>query len=139
MWYKRSYFCFLLAILLMAACKREDVYKGRTAIACIGDTCLYKDETDLMYAIYGQGLDSVRFVSDYIERWAVEHLFYKKVYIEKVNFIPFDELKGEMKVCCKLRYRHTEQPATIRPYENGVLVEFSEPQRAPSPGQAAVF
>ena len=78
MWYKRSYFCFLLAILLMVACKREDVYKGRTAIACIGDTCLYKDETDLMYAIYGQGMDSVRFVSDYIERWAVEHLFYKK-------------------------------------------------------------
>lgn len=68
-----------------------------------------------------------------------EHLFYKKVYIENLNFIPFDKLEGEMKVCCKLRYRHTEQPATIRPYENGVLVEFSEPQRAPSPGQAAVF
>ena len=68
-----------------------------------------------------------------------EHLFYKKVYIENLNFIPFDKLEGEMKVCCKLRYRHTEQTATIRPYENGVLVEFSEPQRAPSPGQAAVF
>ncbi len=68
-----------------------------------------------------------------------EHLFYKKVYVENLNFIPFDELSGKMKVCCKLRYRHTEQPATIKPYENGVLVEFLEPQRAPSPGQAAVF
>ncbi len=68
-----------------------------------------------------------------------EHLFYKKVYVENLNFIPFDELKNEMQVCCKLRYRHTEQPAVIKPYKNGVLVEFSQPQRAPSPGQAAVF
>lgn len=68
-----------------------------------------------------------------------EHLFYKKVYVENLNFIPFDELSGEMRVCCKLRYRHTEQPATISPYKKGVLVEFTEPQRAPSPGQAAVF
>lgn len=68
-----------------------------------------------------------------------EHLFYKKVYVENLNFIPFDELKGEMEVYCKLRYRHTEQPATIKPYEKGVLVEFQTPQRAPSPGQAAVF
>lgn len=68
-----------------------------------------------------------------------EHLFYKKVYVENLNFIPFDKLNGEMEVLCKLRYRHTEQPATIKPYKNGVLVEFSQPQRAPSPGQAAVF
>lgn len=68
-----------------------------------------------------------------------EHLFYKKVYVENLNFIPFDELKNEMKVECKLRYRHTEQSAVIKPYKNGVLVEFNDPQRAPSPGQAAVF
>lgn len=68
-----------------------------------------------------------------------EHLFYNKVYIENLNFIPFDKLEGEMQVYCKLRYRHTEQPVTIKPYKNGVLVEFDEPQRAPSPGQAAVF
>ncbi len=68
-----------------------------------------------------------------------EHLFYKKVYIENINFIPFDKLEGEMKVYCKLRYRHTEQPAVIKPYKNGVLVEFETAQRAPSPGQAAVF
>ncbi len=68
-----------------------------------------------------------------------EHLFYKKVYVEKLNFIPFDKLENEMRVCCKLRYRHNEQPAVIKPYKNGVLVEFEAPQRAPSPGQAAVF
>lgn len=68
-----------------------------------------------------------------------EHLFYKRVYVENVNFIPFDTLEKEMKVCCKLRYRHTEQPAVIKPYKNGVLVEFEAPQRAPSAGQSAVF
>ena len=69
-----------------------------------------------------------------------EHLFYKKILVEDVNFIPFDSLEGEMRVKAKLRYRHNEQPATICPYENGtVMIEFDEPQRAPSPGQSAVF
>lgn len=31
-----------------------------------------------MYAIYGSGVDSAQFVKDYIERWAVELLFYNK-------------------------------------------------------------
>ena len=78
MCYKNSCFCFFLVILLLLSCKGEDIHKGRTAIACIGDTYLYKDEADLMYAIYGQGVDSVRFVDDYIERWAEVHLFYNK-------------------------------------------------------------
>lgn len=69
-----------------------------------------------------------------------EHLFYKKILVEDVNFIPFDSLEGEMGVTAKLRYRHNEQPATIYPHGNGrVIIEFDEPQRAPSPGQSAVF
>ena len=66
-------------------------------------------------------------------------LFYRKVLVSDLNFIPFDELKDEMRVTAKLRYRHTEQPAVIKPCDGGVLIEFDEPQRAPSPGQAAVF
>lgn len=68
-----------------------------------------------------------------------EHLFKSQVYTENNNFIPFDKLSSPMEVTAKLRYRHIEQPAVIYPYKNGVMVEFSEPQRAPSPGQAAVF
>ena len=68
-----------------------------------------------------------------------EHLFKKQVYTENNNFIPFDELKSELRVTAKLRYRHKEQSAVIYPYKNGVLMEFDEPQRAPSPGQSAVF
>lgn len=69
-----------------------------------------------------------------------EDLFYKSVLVKDVNFIPFDELKNEMSVLAKLRYSQKEQPAVLKPLENGqVILEFSEPQRAPSSGQAAVF
>lgn len=68
-----------------------------------------------------------------------DKLFYKRVLINNLNFIPFDNLEGQMRVTAKLRYRHTEQPAVIYPANDGVMVEFDEPQRAPSPGQAAVF
>ncbi len=69
-----------------------------------------------------------------------EHLFSKEVIAENVNFIPFDNLENEMRVTAKLRYRHTAQPAVISPLENGrVKIVFDEPQRAASPGQAAVF
>ena len=57
-----------------------------------------------------------------------EHLFKKQVYVENVNFIPFDDLKTAMPVKAKLRYRHKEQPAVIYPYREGIMIEFSEPQ-----------
>ena len=45
-----------------------------------------------------------------------------------------------MRVMAKARSRMTEQPATIYPEENGfVRVEFDEPQRAITPGQAVVL
>ncbi len=67
-------------------------------------------------------------------------LFKNRVEVSDVNFIPFDTLKEPIRVTAKLRYRHQEQPATIHPVDgNSVVIEFDEPQRAPSPGQAAVF
>lgn len=67
-------------------------------------------------------------------------LFFKRVLVDNLNFIPFDSLDKPLKVTGKLRYRHAEQPATIYPCGEGRLIaEFDEPQRAPSPGQAAVF
>ncbi len=69
-----------------------------------------------------------------------EFLFKRRVEVEDVNFIPFDRLEDEMRVEAKLRYRHNAQPATIIPNgENRVIIEFDEPQRAPSAGQSAVF
>lgn len=68
-----------------------------------------------------------------------EHLFKREVLVSNVNFIPFDSLREEMRVTAKLRYRHKDQPATIYPDGENVKIIFDKPQRAPSPGQAAVF
>jgi tRNA-specific 2-thiouridylase len=69
-----------------------------------------------------------------------QDLFYNKIYLKDTNYILFDELEDEIEVTAKLRYSQKEQPATIKPLENGdVLIEFDLPQRAPSSGQAAVF
>lgn len=68
-----------------------------------------------------------------------ERLFCRKVLVDRLNFIPFDTLENEMRVTAKLRYRHSAQPAVIKPDGDKVIIEFDEPQRAPSPGQAAVF
>lgn len=69
-----------------------------------------------------------------------EHLFKTCVEVKDVNFIPFDNLCGELKVQAKLRYRHNAANAIIKPMENGnIKIVFDEPQRAASPGQSAVF
>ena len=68
-----------------------------------------------------------------------EHLFYNRVEVEDVNFIPFDNLTSPLKVTAKLRYGLREDAAVIHPTEKGVLIEFEKPQRAPSSGQSAVF
>ncbi len=69
-----------------------------------------------------------------------DKLFSKTAIVSDCNFISVESLTEPMRVAVKVRYRQTEQPATIIPLDNGeVKVEFDEPQRAISPGQAAVF
>ena len=75
--------CLLMALMVFTGCYKEDIHRGRTPIAAIGDSYLYKDEVELLYATYGQGVDSAHFFRDYVERWAVERLFYNKA-IENV-------------------------------------------------------
>ncbi len=69
-----------------------------------------------------------------------DKLFSKTAIVNDCNFISVERLTEPMRVAVKVRYRQAEQPATIMPLDNGdVKVEFDEPQRAISPGQAAVF
>ncbi len=57
-----------------------------------------------------------------------------------VNWIAIDGPEGPLRADVRVRYRHTAAAATITPLEhNRVRVEFSEPQRAITPGQATVF
>ncbi len=67
-------------------------------------------------------------------------LFRKSLRAKDWNWMPFAKLEGPMQVLAKVRYRHIPQPATVYPEENGFArVEFNEPQRAITPGQAVVL
>jgi tRNA-specific 2-thiouridylase len=59
---------------------------------------------------------------------------------DRCNWIPFDEPADGQEVTVKIRYNHPGTPATLNVMENGrIRVNLHEPQRAVTPGQAAVF
>ena len=59
---------------------------------------------------------------------------------DRCNWHPFDKLTGPIEVTAKIRYNHPGTAATIAPLENNrVKVKLHTPQRAITPGQAAVF
>ena len=59
---------------------------------------------------------------------------------ERCNWHPFDKLDGPIEVTAKIRYNHPGTAATLTPLENGkTKVKLHVPQRAITPGQAAVF
>lgn len=69
-----------------------------------------------------------------------EDLFKTVLRAKDWNFMPFETLTAPMRVLAKVRYRHIAQPATVYPEENGFArVEFDEPQRAITTGQAVVL
>jgi tRNA-uridine 2-sulfurtransferase len=58
----------------------------------------------------------------------------------QLNWISIAELNGPMRVRAKIRHRHEPAWATLEPIaDDEVLATFDEPQRAVTPGQAAVF
>ena len=69
-----------------------------------------------------------------------DDLLKKEMLVRRVNWIAIDELVEPIRVTAKIRSRAEEAPATLsRPDTESVLVTFDEPQRAITPGQAAVF
>ncbi|MCS6885007.1 MAG: tRNA 2-thiouridine(34) synthase MnmA [Acidobacteriota bacterium] len=69
-----------------------------------------------------------------------QHLPSKSFIAAKTNWIAVDEPQQPLRAAVRIRYRHKEAPATLTPLgDRQVLVEFDEPQRAITPGQAAVF
>lgn len=57
-----------------------------------------------------------------------------------VNWIAFDALAAPLRVTVQTRYRQQDRPAAVTPQADGtVQVDFYQPQRAVTPGQAAVF
>ena len=69
-----------------------------------------------------------------------EALFSRTLRANDWNWIAFPDLTAPLQVKAKSRSRMTEQPATVYPEGNGFArVEFDEPQRAITPGQAVVL
>ena len=69
-----------------------------------------------------------------------ENLYSKTLRARRVNLISVDDLREPMRVVLKIRHRHEPAAATIeRTGDDEILATFDEPQRAVTPGQAAVF
>jgi tRNA-specific 2-thiouridylase len=60
--------------------------------------------------------------------------------VDRCNWIPFDQPAAGIEATVKIRYNHPGAPATVTPTGNGsAKVKLHLPQRAITPGQAAVF
>jgi len=71
---------------------------------------------------------------------ASETLFAKTLTARDINLIAADKIDGTLQVQAKIRYAHAPQPAKIhQTAPDEIRVEFNEPQRAITPGQAVVF
>lgn len=69
-----------------------------------------------------------------------DDLLKSEMVVRRVNWIAFDELTEPVRAAVKIRSRAEEAPAVLSRQDDGsVLVTFDEPQRAVTPGQAAVF
>jgi tRNA-uridine 2-sulfurtransferase len=69
-----------------------------------------------------------------------EYLYSRALRARRVNLIAFGNLREKMRVTVKIRHRHEPADAVIeRTGDDEILVTFEHPQRAITPGQAAVF
>jgi tRNA-specific 2-thiouridylase len=69
-----------------------------------------------------------------------EDLYSRTLRARRVNLVAVDDLHEPMRVRVKIRHRHVGACAVVeKSGPDEVLVTFDEPQRAITPGQAAVF
>jgi len=69
-----------------------------------------------------------------------QELYSTTLRARRVNLIAVKDLREPMRVSVKIRHRHEPAPALIeKSGTDEVLVTFDQPQRAITPGQAAVF
>lgn len=70
----------------------------------------------------------------------LEEVYSHGLVAEDVNWVSIEEPEEAVRVDARIRYRASEVPARARVCADGALVvEFDEPQRAVSPGQAVVL
>jgi tRNA-specific 2-thiouridylase len=68
-------------------------------------------------------------------------LYNKEFYIDNCNWIEYEKPKRIFEAMARIRYKHQAVPARIELMDDGysAKVNFLEPQRAITPGQACVF
>ena len=66
-------------------------------------------------------------------------LYAGETWVSDVNYVGGEPPADGAPVSVKIRYKAYEAPATLHPRPGGAMVCFREPQRAVTPGQAAVF
>ena len=69
----------------------------------------------------------------------LEALFASEMRVEATTWVAGAPPTGPVDATVKVRYKSSEAPATVAPDGTGALVRFHAPQRALTPGQAAVF
>lgn len=69
-----------------------------------------------------------------------EDLFKKELFATNINLISVQKISGVMRVKAKVRYKHTEQWASVTQIDDDTLhIVFDEPQRAFTKGQSVVM
>ncbi len=69
-----------------------------------------------------------------------QQLYSQTLYATRINLISVADLHAPMRVAVKIRHRHEPAAAMIeKTGSDEILVTFDQPQRAITPGQAAVF
>jgi tRNA-specific 2-thiouridylase len=87
-----------------------------------------------LYVIQISGAEKQVVVGD------AENLYSRTLRTRRVNLIAVDDLHEPMRVVVKIRHRHEPAAALMeRTGDDEILVTFDQPQRAITPGQAAVF
>ena len=70
----------------------------------------------------------------------VDALYRRELTVSGLNWVSIDPPSGPLRCEVRIRYKHRAAPAEAVPLgPDRVLVRFDEPQRAVTPGQAAVF
>ena len=68
-----------------------------------------------------------------------ESLLRTELFASNPTWVSGEPPRAGARVAAKIRYKSPEAPATVWPTDNGLRIEFDEPQRAITPGQAVVF
>lgn len=69
-----------------------------------------------------------------------DELYTKSLTATDINLIAYDKINAPTQLKAKIRYRHTEQDATVEQIaDNKLHIEFDKPQKAVTKGQAVVL